>query len=317
MIFGNQKINTNPCDSTAEERANWSVIQNFITNLGDVLEGSVTSDHKVAVNATDHANNTANYLHSKVYDTGTYVASRCTMIRSETKDDLKERFYIAWEDVPEFTSEALFFVSDGGEPHWAAIDLGGSLDNYTVLVTGSDPTPKYLHDAFEHVVTGAYVNNADIQCGTRTITDAGEQTEQPFVDVSVVSGWHATEFRVLTISNNVTSYKSITEFSDTLFAGITLDGGSYDAGSNTLTFTGTTSGLAKIGKADAEIPARDSNIAGSGTVSIWEITGTALSDTGLNETWYNIANQVISDGVFLQAKQINGQMVIDFEDCDA
>lgn len=74
-------------------------------------------------------------------------------------------------------------------------------------------------------------------------------------------------------------------------------------------------GSAAIGKADSTIAARSGSTAGSGTVSVWSISGTTLADTGTNETWYNISAATITSGVFLQAKEIDGQMVIDFEDC--
>lgn len=101
----------------------------------------------------------------------------------------------------------------------------------------------------------------------------------------------------------------------------------YDAGeSQTLkNTTGTVAwgeaassgGSAKIGKADSTIAARSDNTAGSGTVSIWSISGTTLSDTGENETWYNIADSPVASGVFLQAKAdaTSGQMIIDYELC--
>ncbi len=74
-------------------------------------------------------------------------------------------------------------------------------------------------------------------------------------------------------------------------------------------------GVAKIGKAAGTIDARTGTTAGSGDVEIWTISGTTLTASGVTETWYNIASQSVAGSTFLQAKQIDGQMVIDFEDC--
>src|SRR4051812_26962163 len=92
MIFGNQRINTQPC-TQAEANQNWSVVNNLLVQFQQTIDNGTTSDHKVALNPADQANATANYLHVKVNqsDLGSYPG--LIDVKSQTIGDSTEQFY--------------------------------------------------------------------------------------------------------------------------------------------------------------------------------------------------------------------------------
>lgn len=73
--------------------------------------------------------------------------------------------------------------------------------------------------------------------------------------------------------------------------------------------------VAKIGRAASGIPARSGTTPGSGTVRVWRLNAGTLENTGVDETWYNISDRPISPNKYLMAKMVDGQMVVDFEEC--
>ncbi len=72
----------------------------------------------------------------------------------------------------------------------------GGTDSFTVLVTGTDSTPKYLHDAFNDHTT--YDGDEDLIVKTETQGAGGaNQSEQLFVDMSFVRGWNDIQYQLL------------------------------------------------------------------------------------------------------------------------
>lgn len=71
----------------------------------------------------------------------------------------------------------------------------------------------------------------------------------------------------------------------------------------------------RIGKADGAISARSGTTVGSGTVSVYTLVGTTLTDTGVNETWYNLADAAVTSGAYVQGKVVGSVVFVDFEDC--
>lgn len=101
-------------------------------------------------------------------------------------------------------------VGDGYFLQWSVAD--DVTDNYTVLVTTDDSTPSYLHDAIHD--NASYVDTSDIIVASATVGAASsDQTERFFVDVSAITGYHATEFRLLGLIGNVSTYFSLDDLS--------------------------------------------------------------------------------------------------------
>jgi hypothetical protein len=48
---------------------------------------------------------------------------------------------------------------------------------------------------------------------------------------------------------------------------------------------------------------------------VYSISGTTLTDTTVDETWYNLAEQEIPSGQWLMSKSVDDQDIIDFENC--
>ena len=71
----------------------------------------------------------------------------------------------------------------------------------------------------------------------------------------------------------------------------------------------------RIGQADGAISARSGTTVGSGTVSIYTLVGTTLTDTTNNETWYNMSESAVTSGAYVQGKVVSGVVFVDFEDC--
>jgi hypothetical protein len=143
---------------------------------------------------------------------------------------------------------------------------------------------------------------------------ASNQKERLFVDASIIDGYHATEFRLLGIETNTTHYYTITYIGGKLVADATFLA-FMDA--RYASIAGGT-GTAKFGKLDTAVAARSGLQAASAVVSIYTMDGSGLmSDTGDNETWWNISSQGGISGDFVQGKldATSGKMLFDWEDC--
>jgi hypothetical protein len=210
MIFGNQKINKNPC-TPADEAANWATVNNFLENFQTFIDLGAISDHKVSSDAADEALAGANYLGSKIYYSGSQPANSIPILH-EIKGDKRVAFYLDPEQILGYSATGSFNLSlDDSDLAWTP--FSGSVDNFTVQVTAGDTTASYLHDAFN--LNATYINNADLLVGTETVGVGGtNQKERLFVDISTITGWHATEFRILTIAANVSEYVTTTALVD-------------------------------------------------------------------------------------------------------
>lgn len=72
---------------------------------------------------------------------------------------------------------------------------------------------------------------------------------------------------------------------------------------------------ALVGKTDASIAAISTNTPGSGSVSIYALVSSTLTDTNQNVTAYNMTATAVSSGVFVQLKYIDGVPWVDVESC--
>lgn len=70
-----------------------------------------------------------------------------------------------------------------------------------------------------------------------------------------------------------------------------------------------------VGKTDASIAAISTNTPGSGTVSIYALVSSTLTDTNQNVTAYNMTATAVSSGVYVQLKYIDGVPWVDVESC--
>jgi hypothetical protein len=162
-------------------------------------------------------------------------------------------------------------------------------DNKKVLVSGGDNTDEYL---------AASMNDPDTY-------DTGTADQLILSDIGSPG---ANEKLRLFLRLN-------TAFFTKLFASLNLTNLTYDSGTNTLSASGGGGGSAKIGNNDSTITGRSSLTLGSGTVSVYDLTAGVLSDSGSNETWYNVAEQGIPSGGWLLATEVNGQMVVTSQFC--
>lgn len=72
---------------------------------------------------------------------------------------------------------------------------------------------------------------------------------------------------------------------------------------------------AATGKAASPIAALSGSSPGSGTIVLWGFDGTSMFETTIEAVVKNLSQVEASADVFLQAKEINGAMFIDFESC--
>lgn len=72
-----------------------------------------------------------------------------------------------------------------------------------------------------------------------------------------------------------------------------------------------------IGKTDSAISGRSGDVLSSGTVSRYRLIDGVLTDTGQNETAYNLSESSIGSGLYVQCKLDfdNGVWLFDWEDC--
>lgn len=269
----------NPC-TPGDLAHNAQVTQELITNIITIIDGSSTiDDKKLAVNLDDYNNATYDYLHAKVEQTDVADATLgYATVRSETVDDLTELFYVDFSLVSNYGGSLKYLAIDGGELFW--LDGLGVTDSYTVKSTATDTVAGYLHDAIEDNAT--YASGADIIVAAATGsgapwaagTGAADQTERLFVDVSAISGYHATNLLVLTIEANAVSWQSPT---DIVGAGYAIDiDGSFNIGFDPTELTGFTSQFQFFGHLAS---------AASATDPLW--TTVSSYDAAANQMWWH------------------------------
>lgn len=312
MIFGNQKINTNPC-TEAEQKANWSVVNNKFVQIDQVIEAGGLPDHKVAISAFDEGGAGADYLFAKIQDAGSFNSDTDAIVSAADAGAVVAFFWSATNVVGYSPTGLLNLIVDNGVLQFAGFT--DTVDNYTVKVTTSDLTASFLHDAFN--LNATYSSPADLLIATETVGAGGtNQKERPFVDVSIINGYDATAFRVWTIENNTTLLASITVIGQKLVLDATFIA-FLDA--NYAAIGGGDGGTAKFGRADSDIDPRTGTTAKSGTVSICTFDDDGnITDTGDNETWWNLSGTgKVRAGDYIQSKMnaTNGKMMVDFEDC--
>lgn len=212
----------NPC-TPGDNAHNAQVTQELITNIITLIEESGTvDDKKLAVNGTDFTNATYDYLHAKVEQTDVADATLgYATVHSQTVGDLTELFYVDLSLVSGYDGTLKVLSIDGGELFW--LTASGLVDSYEVMVTADDSTPKFLHSAFN--LNTSYVSGADMLVGTQTVGSAAtNQTERLFVDVSAITGYDASAFRVLTLEANAVAWRSPTDaVADLLGEGYAID----------------------------------------------------------------------------------------------
>lgn len=204
-------LNTTPCNQD-DNASNAQIQQTINNNVTNILQngGGGGDTFKVAVNATDAGNATADYLHAKINDTGAYSADTSAVARAETISDLKERLFWDAQDITGYAADKI--LSLDGDGHLAWSDPSGATDTFKVLISASDTTPKYLHAATKDNAT--YVGGADIIVATMIDgAPSSSQHERFFLDVSEITGWDATALRVLGIVGNVSTYFTVGDLS--------------------------------------------------------------------------------------------------------
>ena len=198
----NDILAVNPSACTPEaQAANW-VTQNTINNNFSQTIGTGSGDtYKVAVDATDLANATPDYLHAKINDHGTADFNFGVIVRSQTIGHATEQFYWSADDIPGYNPSKILSTDTNGYLLWA--DPNTAVDSFTVGVSSGDSTPKFLHDCLKDTAT--YVGGADIiVAGAVDGAHATNQHERFFVDVSAMTGWAGTGTFVWMTIDNVT-----------------------------------------------------------------------------------------------------------------
>lgn len=78
-------------------------------------------------------------------------------------------------------------------------------NSFTVKASNLDLTDEFLNASFQ--VNAAYVSGADLVVATEVVGSPGtNQKVRPFVDVSTIDGWHASDLKILGIEGNVSHY---------------------------------------------------------------------------------------------------------------
>lgn len=98
---------------------------------------------------------------------------------------------VALYNTDYFGSGDEFYVSIGGAFKWRTA--------WQIKVNSSDTTPHYLHDTFVSNVAATF--NATYDIVIKNQTAPGNDFEQLFWDVHNMTGWHATNVKVLTLSS--------------------------------------------------------------------------------------------------------------------
>lgn len=70
-----------------------------------------------------------------------------------------------------------------------------------------------------------------------------------------------------------------------------------------------------LGKANGAITARSGTTPGTGTMDIFYVSGTTLTDTTVDVTVKNLSATAVTASAYIQAKWIGGAWYVDFEDC--
>ena len=225
--LGNSKINTHPC-TPEDANANWSVQNTINNNVTNLLQGGAGGDtYKVASNATDAGNATADYLNAKVDQASIPSDTHIIPVRSETIGNITELFGWSVAEVSGWTDEGSYaFVITDGVPSFMGI--GTAIDDRRVFVSSTDAAAKFLHEAMYN--PNAYVAGADIVVGAATVGGAStNQKEQYFVDVNLIDGWDASAFRLLGIASNISHYYTITQVGAYLYADSSFVAGIFAA----------------------------------------------------------------------------------------
>lgn len=209
-----------------------------LQSLNDIIQqlytiinvGGGADTFKVLVNGSDAS---PDYLHAKITHIATAAGSNAVPVNSFTQGDTTESFYWQPDDINNFGAAAnMYLAVVSGSLTW--VEINATVDANTVLVTGGDSAAKYLHSAFN--LNATYVGGADILVATATVGAAAtNQTEQLFVDVSVISGWAGTGDFFLGMHNNAVSWMT---FSDVISGGLSV-GYALDISSSTVSFDPT------------------------------------------------------------------------------
>lgn len=73
--------------------------------------------------------------------------------------------------------------------------------------------------------------------------------------------------------------------------------------------------LTLLGKANGAISARSGTTPGTGTMDIYYVTGTTLTDTTMDVTVKNLSATAVTASAYIMAKWIGDAWYVDFEDC--
>lgn len=212
-IQNSTNINTNPC-TFEDEASNWQVQEVLNQYFNETIAGG-GGDHKVAVNGSDVA---PNYLHSKITNaTATAFDSDFHVyVSAATVADITEQLYWDAQAVLGHGNNKILSTDSSGHIQWA--DASTASDSFQVKAYDSTDTPHYLCQAFTwNHVSGAraYVSGADLQIYVEpSADDTADQTATAYVDISQITGYSGSGFRVLGTSNGASQYFAGSDLAD-------------------------------------------------------------------------------------------------------
>lgn len=199
--------------------------ENFqnVVNKIENIEITGDSDHKVALDEADDLDEGAGYLHEKLTFHGEYVSDASSLIYAES-GAVSEDLFLIWATEPGYAADGdRLWASVDGVVGWQAVDLGGALDNFTVMVTSDDNTPSYLYDAMYNHQT---INDpSDLVVAFQVAGTAGtDQKLIAFVDTSAIVGYHESERRYLGVYEGISQYMTSEQVTSDVIEVIVEDG---------------------------------------------------------------------------------------------
>lgn len=186
---------------------NAQVQQEINEELFTLLEtGGGGDTYKVAVDLANLA--TPNYLNDQMYylvadgDLGTYPDAAAPVVADVLS--AKERYQVDYTLVGGFsgTGDYVLLMSDG-VLGWNT--FAGVADTFKFKISSGDNVEGYFQESM--YLNAGYADGADLQVASKIeVMEGTNEKARLFVDVSTISGWHESDFRVLGIEGNVSTY---------------------------------------------------------------------------------------------------------------
>lgn len=214
--LGGGKVNIHPC-TEAEERQNWSTVQNFIT---EITNNGLVDAFTVGMNSSDVTPTYAgpDFLFNKILNQSTFDAEVHQLVYGEVYDDSG-------------VLKLNLFTASG---------TGGGVDDHKVLVSDTDSTAEYLFDSMKDqdafdpstdYLVYAFVEDAEANEKLRLFVRVDSSfADSVFNSITVVGGSYAGGVLTLAGSNPYPTAISLDTTGNSLRVTLTLSDSSEITG---------------------------------------------------------------------------------------